>query len=60
MPSIVNDEESILLIVIGHEVCYCSVGLNLRQSIRGPAINENALHIVVIGVFKNALEAFDL
>lgn len=59
MPGIVDNEESILLVVVGHEVCHCLIGLNLRQSTQ-PAINENALHFIVISVFKNILQTFDL
>jgi hypothetical protein len=59
MPGIVDDEESIFFIVIGHEVCHCLIGLDLRQNIQ-PVINENAPHVVVVSVFKNTLQTFDL
>jgi hypothetical protein len=59
MPSIVDDEESIFFIVIGHEVCHCSIGLDLRQNIQ-PVIYENAPHVIVVSIFKNTLQTFDL
>jgi hypothetical protein len=35
------------------------IGLDLRQNIQ-PVINENAPHVVVVSVFKNTLQTFDL
>jgi hypothetical protein len=59
MPCIVDDEESIFLIVLGYEICDCSIGLNLRKYLL-PTINDKALHLVVISIAKNALKTLDL